>query len=159
MNLLVFSDTHHYPERMLRIVGGEPHLTACFHLGDGWDDAELLQQRFPAIPVYSVAGNCDRFPFAPREGLAPFGGMLFFYTHGNTYHVKHGPGQLWLAAKQRGATAALYGHTHTPFYEITDGIHIFNPGSLSFPRSGPPTFGRITIAQQTPTFSICPYAE
>ena len=33
-------------------------------------------------PIYRVRGNCDIGFDDPAEGLAPFGGVLFFDTHG-----------------------------------------------------------------------------
>ncbi len=42
----------------------------------------------PELKIYSVRGNCDYASFAPPDGLAAFGGVLFYYTHGNLYNVK-----------------------------------------------------------------------
>ena len=68
----------------------------------------------------------------PLEGLAPFGGVLFFYTHGHRYGVKMGSAQLAETAGARGADVALFGHTHVR--ELERGIGtiatVFNPGSL-----------------------------
>ena len=34
----------------------------------------------------------------------------------------------------RGADIVIFGHTHRPVARHEDGIYLFNPGSLSYPR-------------------------
>ena len=46
-----------------------------------------------------------------------------------------------MAAKEKGADIALYGHTHVAHDEEVDGIRLFNPGSLGYEKS----FGVIEI--------------
>jgi len=41
--------------------------------------------------------------------------------------------------------AVFYGHTHLPHYEIIDGIHVLNPGSLAIPFDG--TLGSFAIVE------------
>lgn len=157
MKLLVFSDTHNSPSRMLEIVPKEKDVAACIHLGDGLHDAEVLSAIYPELPVYRVKGNCDPAQGDPSEGLIPFGGVLIFYTHGNMYGVKSGIEELWQAASEKGADIALYGHTHIPKYEERDGIILFNPGSLNLPRTEPGTYGVITVEDGVPNFEIKEY--
>ena len=68
----------------------------------------------------------------PTEGMAPFAGVLFFYTHGHHYGVKMGSERLAESAGERGADVALFGHTHRR--ELVRGVGtaatVFNPGSL-----------------------------
>lgn len=157
MKLLVFADTHGSSEKMLDVVANETEVYACIHLGDGVADAEKLEEAFPSLRVYRVRGNCDYAGFDPESGLVPFGGVLFFYTHGHNYGVKQGLASLWRTARSQGANAALFGHTHTPDYEVRGGIHLFNPGSLTSPRGAGPTYGRVTIQNETPFFEIRPF--
>ena len=63
---------------------------------------ELRREPVP-YPIYRVAGNCDVNYSEPSEGLAPFGGVLFFYTHGHHYGVKMGSERLAECAGERGA--------------------------------------------------------
>lgn len=86
----------------------------------------------PDYPIYRVRGNCDIGSDDPAEGLAPFGGVLFFYTHGHLFGVKSGYERIAEYAADRGADVVLFGHTHyktlrhgTPFSPT-----LFNPGSL-----------------------------
>ena len=94
-------------------------------------------------PIYRVAGNCDVGYSEPAEGLAPFAGVLFFYTHGHHYGVKMGSERLAESAGARGADVALFGHTHVR--ELTRGVGaaatVFNPCSL---RDGG-SYGVITV--------------
>lgn len=154
MKLLVFSDTHNRPQHMLDAVAEEQNADACFFLGDGANDPAALAEAYPQLPLYAVQGNCDPGSFEPYDGLAPFGGVLFFYTHGHTFSVKEGLDLLWWTARRRKADAALFGHTHIPYYEYRNGIHLFNPGSIALPRFGSPTYGRIIIENKTPHFEI-----
>lgn len=155
MKLLVFSDSHGRHQNILNVLQQHTDATACFFLGDGADTPSAISEAFPSIPLYAVQGNCDPASFEPYEGLAPFGGFLFFYTHGHTFGVKNSLDTLWQTARARGATAALYGHTHIPDYEFRAGIHLFCPGSIAMPRFGAPTYGLITIQAGALRFTIC----
>ena len=112
--ILVISDVHGRL-RDLRWVLQNETADAMFFLGDGLYDlnAALELRREPVpYPIYRVAGNCDVNYSEPSEGLAPFGGVLFFYTHGHHYGVKMGSERLAECAGERGADVALFGHTH-----------------------------------------------
>lgn len=160
MKLLVLSDTHGKGGPVLDLAGRLPDIGACIFLGDGGRDADLLADAAPNLPMYRVKGNCDFSGFDPEEGLAAFGGVLFYYTHGHTLGVKRGLDGLWQRAKAAGANAALFGHTHAPYYEFRNGIHLFNPGSLTQPRGGTgPTFGLVTAQKGKATFDVYSYGR
>lgn len=150
--LLVVSDVHGHLMPLRWVLANET-ADALFFLGDGLQDLDQalaqLHTRLP-YPVYRVRGNCDPGYQDPIEGLAPFGGVLFFYTHGHHYGVKAGYGQLAEYAQARGADVALFGHTHCKTYHPATlaGPALFNPGSLR--DSG--TYGVITVQNQTPHF-------
>ena len=118
----------------------------CSFLGDGLydlDQAIAANGAAPDYPIYRVRGNCDIGSDDPAEGLAPFGGVLFFYTHGHLFGVKSGYERIAEYAADRGADVVLFGHTHykalrhgTPFSPA-----LFNPGSLRDTHS----YGVITI--------------
>ena len=94
--ILVISDVHGRL-RDLRWVLNNETADAMFYLGDGLYDLnaalELRKEPVP-YPIYRVAGNCDVNYSEPSEGMAPFGGVLFFYTHGHHYGVKMGSERL-----------------------------------------------------------------
>ena len=134
--ILVISDVHGRL-RDLRWVLNNETADALFFLGDGLYDLDgALQLRKEPVPypIYRVAGNCDVGYHDPSEGLAPFAGVLFFYTHGHHYGVKMGSERLAECAGERGADVALFGH---------------NPGSL---RDGG-SYGVITIHDARCEFS------
>ncbi len=131
MKLLIVSDTHGDLRALRRAVEREADAAAVIFLGDGLRDAEALQNERPALRLYSVRGNCDMASFASASALAPFGGVLFYYTHGHLYGVKSGLTELAEAADARGAQSALFGHTHRQTLEKRGGVVLFNPGALS----------------------------
>lgn len=159
MKILVFSDTHGSPDEMISAVESTSNIIACFFLGDGGKDADTLQNEFPSLPLYRVRGNCDFASFDPLEGLASFEGLLFFYTHGHQYNVKSSLKELYQTAYNSGAAIALFGHTHMPYYKNYNGLHLFNPGSLSLPRVRKGSYGIITLEKNEPRFEHCYLSE
>lgn len=151
MKLLVVSDTHGDAGQLERAIEQEKDADALIFLGDGFRDTEDIEYLYPNMKIYLVSGNCDTGCYAPTEGLAPFGGILFFYTHGHMYDVKNGLYKIAYAAKQRGADVVLFGHTHCAVTEKIDGITLFNPGSLSA-WCGRGTYGVITIRSGSAEF-------
>ncbi|MEF9865742.1 MAG: metallophosphoesterase [Oscillospiraceae bacterium] len=152
MKLLILSDVHGEYQLLADIVKTEKDVNAIIFLGDGLQDMYTLQRNVQLPRTYLVRGNCDFSYSEPSESLAAFDGLLVFYTHGNGYDVKWTMAGITAAAKARGADIALFGHTHAPFYEIHDGIHLFNPGSVSRPRIGRSTYGILEIRDGVPRF-------
>lgn len=150
--LLIVSDSHGDAEALFRVVEAEPGATDMIFLGDGLSDAYQVMAENPQLRVYLARGNCDFSRSEPFEGLIAFDGVLFFYCHGDGYQVKLTTAGLKYAARQRKADVALFGHTHSPYYEYTDGLYVFNPGSVSRPRIGRPTYGLIIIEEGVPHF-------
>ena len=149
VKILVASDVHGRLRSLRWIFENEKNVDALFFLGDGLSDLdralELLGDARPKYPVYRVRGNCDVGAPDPVEGLAPVGGVLFFYTHGHYYGVKSGYDALAEAAQARGADVALFGHTHCQtlkYQGIAEYPTLFNPGSVLSGAS----YGVITVA-------------
>jgi hypothetical protein len=140
--ILVVSDSHGDVENMRRAVE-----LVCpdmlFHLGDGWRDAELLAKSFPALPMEKVPGNCDYRSGEALERMVTIEDKHIMLCHGHTQGVKSGLGMLLHAAQERGADAALFGHTHKPLADIRGGIVMLNPGSIGSRLS--PTYGMLTM--------------
>lgn len=96
-------------------------------------------------PVMAVRGNCDAevdlclLPFAVTESTwIEADGLSIFASHG--HHLPERPPCPGIKA----GTVLLRGHTHVPRGETIDGLHFWNPGSLSLPKSGSPrTYGLI----------------
>lgn len=107
-------------------------------LGDCAPDADYLAAKL-GKPAYAVRGNCD-FPGAAVEEMygALFSalGPRFLACHGHRYGVKQNPLSLLYRAKELGAQAAFYGHTHIAAQDREDGVLLFNPGALRDGRYG-----------------------
>ncbi len=146
MKLLIFSDSHGHISEMERALRAEkPDM--IFHLGDHVSDAHRLT-RLSGIPLVSVRGNCDIDADEPECRIAEPGGYRIFLTHGHIYQVKYGLERALLAARERSAFVFLFGHTHTPLYTMHEGMHVFNPGSVSGAHTARKTYGVITLSDE-----------
>lgn len=133
MKILVISDTHGHVEKAAKLLPILTDLDLIVHLGDFMRDAVRLQS-LTDIKVLSVGGNCDGV-LSKVEGMVtlstPCGPVLL--THGHLHGVKNGMDRLLFQAEELGAKAVLFGHTHSPYYEVIGGIALINPGSLTHP--------------------------
>lgn len=132
MKLLVLSDSHsslHFMRMCIDAV--KPN--GIIHLGDHFDDGQVIAQENPHLVVHQVPGNCDRYrcPInTPQTLCYPIGGVKLFMTHGHMHFVKQGNGALLADARRSGAQAVLYGHTHRAVCaREEDGLWVLNPGS------------------------------
>ena len=130
MQILIFSDSHGDRRRLREALLRHPAVSAVCHLGDGARDMAQVAQEFPDRTVFGVCGNCDMCTDLPLTRLEKFGGKKVLLTHGHAFSVKSGLLTYQLAAQERGADVALFGHTHRPFEENAGGVYLFNPGSL-----------------------------
>lgn len=132
MKILVLSDSHSGLSFMRRCVAAvKPD--AMIHLGDHFDDGQTLALENPHIPMHQVPGNCDSYRmlrYEPAVRCYPVCGAKLFMTHGHEHHVKQTLSRLLSAAREAGAQAALYGHTHlADCHREPDGLWVLNPGA------------------------------
>lgn len=144
--LVILSDSHNTPEAVRRVFAAERDMDAAIFLGDGLRDLDRAAAHFARLRIYAVAGNCDFGALEPPDGLAAFDKVLIYYTHGHIYGVKYDLDTLAEAARVRGATVALYGHTHIPHKEMRAGVLLFNPGSCGR-GSGSARYGVLLLDQ------------
>ena len=131
MRILVLSDSHGMPSRILDAVEAHPEAEALIFLGDGERDLATVENYYHSLPnVIKVAGNCDFSSSLPLLRVVTLGGKKIYCTHGHAEHVKYGTDELLLRARQEGADIVLYGHTHTGVTCYDDGLYIMNPGSI-----------------------------
>ena len=131
MRILVLSDSHGMPSRILDAVEAHPEAEALIFLGDGERDLDTVECYYHSLPnVIKVAGNCDFSSSLPLLRVVTLGGKKIYCTHGHAEHVKYGTDELLLRARQEGADIVLYGHTHTGVTCYDDGLYIMNPGSI-----------------------------
>jgi len=133
MKILVFSDSHGEIGRMAQIIGASDVCGVIF-LGDYVRDIDKVASLHPHLNYYVVAGNCDFLSPVPDEGIVELGGAKIFLTHGHRHGVKSDLSRLAAYAKNAGADAAFYGHSHVAYYGEIDGIVLLNPGSITEPR-------------------------
>ena len=132
MKILVLSDSHSSLGTMRRgIEKLKPN--QVIHLGDTMDDARALAQEYPQLRFHMVPGNCDRrWSGQPQPDILCYnvGGVLLYMTHGHRHGVKSGTEYLLAAAREKGAQAVLFGHTHCAVCrKEEDGLWVINPGS------------------------------
>ncbi len=144
MKLLFFSDSHGYTAGMVQAIDREKP-DAVVHLGDYVSDARELMSIFPLLPVYSVRGNNDYERDVVLNAAITPGNVPIYITHGHKEGVYYSCGGVASAAKQEGCRLAFFGHTHTVTLEKADGVLVCNPGSISMPRGGAPSYARLTI--------------
>lgn len=131
MKILVLSDSHSLL-RVMRVAVQGVKPDAIIHLGDYFDDGEVIREENMYIPFHSVPGNCDKYRmYQPRAEILsyPVCGVRLYMTHGHKHHVKNGLYSLLQDAKAADAQAVLFGHTHSPLCEMIDGMWVLNPGS------------------------------
>ncbi len=134
MKILIISDTHRRDELFLRVMEKEAPVDMILHAGDA-EGSEDEFSRIAGMPLFYVAGNCDRDSLAPRTMVVPIGNQKAFLTHGHYYQVGFSTELLEKEARTRHCQLAIFGHTHVPLIqESKDGMLILNPGSLGHPR-------------------------
>jgi len=151
--ILVFADSHRGTGAMLELIS-DIRPDAVFHLGDVDADAGKLASAFSHIPVYAVSGNNDLFPRYPLLRVECLEGKNFFLTHGHLFHVRRGPDTLAAEAARRGARVALFGHTHEAYAARKGPLLLLNPGSISRPRRGRPSFLRLEVTRGDVSYKL-----
>lgn len=155
MKILILSDSHGCVEAMETIVAMEKP-QAMVHLGDLWADGKQLGKLFPDIPLYQVAGNCDRYGWEPGQDqirTVSLDHVVIYMTHGHLHGVKLSLLRLRLAAKEAGAQVALFGHTHRSFCRNQGDVLLINPGACGG-SSG--TYAVLETGHGAPTCEIRP---
>ncbi len=141
MKIIVFSDTHGFPDECNKVMEKYNDIDAIIHAGDIERDEEYLKEKYADIPLYAVTGNNDFCPKLPEKLEFSLGGKKFFLTHGHRYSVRQGNYMLRELITQNGYDVVVYGHTHIPEHDYFGGGQILNPGSLFFSQ----TYGIIEI--------------
>ena len=135
MRLLVISDSDGRKSNIFDII--EMHIDDADYflcLGDcsGGDDFEYAKAYFgDRLNIISVCGNTDWYSTEPAVRELKFGGKKIMFCHGHTFRVKLSYIDLIHEAKNRGVDVVLFGHTHNPYYEYDNGLHIMNPGAAA----------------------------
>ena len=153
MKLLVFSDSHRRTARMMRVIENEKP-DAVIHLGDVADDVDKLRHTYPDLTLYAVTGNNDLYAEDPYTRIISLNGVRMFLCHGHTLRVRSSLLALLNSALQENCQIALYGHTHVEDICQESGVWIMNPGSISLPAYGKPSYLKIEITDGQPHSQI-----
>ena len=155
MRITVLSDSHGAFSSLEKTVSDRLDDTSLFiFLGDGHRDIEKLVSLYPSINLLAVSGNCDFCSSYPVSNEIKFNGKRIFFTHGHLFNVKYSYDDIIAHAENISADLLLFGHTHTPFTEYSNGLYIMNPGSLRCNTSGLPSYGIIDVLQSGISMNI-----
>ena len=147
MRILVLSDSHGNTAALRKAINAQKEAKHIFFLGDNIRDIESVKDDYPDRTFYSVSGNCDYGSLALTTDIAVIEGRKILFTHGHKFLVKQSTVPLRHAAAQRNIQIALFCHTHIPVTVYEEGVWLVNPGSVSAPREGRPTYAVIDIEQ------------
>ena len=148
--IVVFSDSHGFPlPTKLNEVAKEADFV--FFLGDGLNGlGEMLLHK----GFHAVRGNCDAYCGFFDEELVQVENVKFLLTHGHEYHVRTDRLSLLYRAQELGAQVALYGHTHFADEETEQGVLLLNPGAISSPMIGIPSYAYIVVSGNKFSYKI-----
>jgi putative phosphoesterase len=145
LRIIVFSDSHGNAGILRQIILSQPNAEVFIHLGDGEREFDSLREAYPDKVMRFVRGNTDWGSTAKLLDTLVLEKKRILFVHGHTFQVKQSTDLILSEAQFVGADVALFGHTHVAMTDYVDGIYLLNPGSVSQPRHGNPTYGVIDI--------------
>ena len=121
----------------MRVWSGSRSADAILHAGDVMELEVLQALQAIGPPVHAVRGNVDSAQLITRLPL-----MRTVQLGGARIGMVHDAGPRDGAARTDAATvpdahAVVFGHSHIPLHESSDGFQIFNPGSPTERRRSP----------------------
>lgn len=139
----MFSDSHGSVSTLTAVLNWakdclppKGNICTAVCLGDGLSDLTRAANESGFFCDWKITcGNNDYGFQAPEAGFFDFEEHRFFIAHGHRYNLYNGYNTLINAAKNSEADAALFGHTHVPYFKNVNGVTLINPGSISRPRS------------------------
>ena len=158
MLIAVISDTH-MPRGARRLPDAcVERLEAAdliLHAGDVMTATTLAEFELIGPPLVAVHGNVDDEQLRrqlPAERVVEASGVRIAMVH------DAGPRQGRLARMRRrfpACDAVVFGHSHLPLHEQSDGFQIFNPGSPTERRRAPAhTMGLARVAGGRVSFEL-----
>ena len=124
------------------VIAGDLFDTKYGHHSNPDFQPEQIRERlrtFP-YPVHYVYGNCDDPAFYPGQSHS-----LDFQFQGLKIHMHHG--HQGTATIPADTDLVIQGHTHLCLMERQHNTLFFNPGSLSCPRNGLYSYGKVEQEQ------------
>jgi putative phosphoesterase len=131
MRIVVTSDSHRASRDFFKIIERHKDTTDIFvNLGDSEHEIIEMRMYYPKLRLEAVRGNCDFSSTDPLYKAFKCGDKKVLITHGHMQYVKHGYQNALYFAKQEEADIILFGHTHIPYIETVEGVHMMNPGAV-----------------------------
>lgn len=133
--LVVLGDTHRREGHGLagRTLEAVRAADAVAHTGDFTTAAVLHAFGAASAELHAVAGNNDEPAVRerlPARAVFAAEGLTVAMVHGHEHSVE----ALSLLGREAGADLVVFGHSHHPGVEATDGPVLLNPGSHAEPR-------------------------
>lgn len=147
----LISDTHGLLRNSAKEALAGSH--RIIHAGD-IDTPEVLRELEAIAPVTAVRGNMDgrRLKRLPGNDIIEVNGIIIYILHDRL--------AMDIDPPAAGISVVIFGHSHRPVIEKTNGVFYINPGSAGPRRfSLPISVGRIEIANGRITPSIIELAE
>ena len=138
MRILIISDSHGSTENIDLLKKKEGKFDLILHCGDGTGDFDYISDRL-GCRVNGVRGNCDIFSGEFAVQNLNIEGKLIHIEHGNKLPCLDDREILNYAVNSR-YDVILYGHTHEQKLLNGNGRWVINPGSISRPRDGAPSY-------------------
>jgi putative phosphoesterase len=147
MRIGVLSDTHvptakpALPARVFELFAG---VDLILHAGD-IVQLSVLDELRTIAPVEAVAGNMDDLDAQtrlPRKKILSLGRFRAGLTHGK---YKINVQRQMIRQEFDDVDLIVYGHSHTPFWGMEQGIYFLNPGSPTDTRYAP--FNSVAILE------------
>lgn len=138
MRILVISDTHGNTDNFDILLEKEERFDFIIHCGDGAFDINYIEDR-SRCEVYTVRGNCDMISRASSNIVKEVEEKRVYVEHGVHLSILQDK-ELMDFAKFNKVDVIMYGHTHIQRIEKLGDVWVVNPGSLSKPRDGFPSY-------------------
>lgn len=140
MKVAVIADTHTRGMSRTVPMGAWPYLETADHILHAGDvvDVALLDELKALASTTAVMGNCDTLDVrdwgASETAQIELDGIEIAMIHDAGLE----PGRrARLRQRFPSAGVVVFGHSHMPVNEDSDGLLLFNPGSPTWPRRAP----------------------
>ncbi len=129
MKIIALADTHshHLPKALLEELPGADLIV---HGGD-FTDPDVYHHLKAVKDIRAVYGNMDGLDLReilPKQAVFDCEGVKIGLAHGEG-NPEGIIGRLQKAFQGSGVQVIIFGHSHTPYNGVVDGVLFFNPGS------------------------------
>jgi putative phosphoesterase len=153
MKIGIVSDTHlkqHIQLLPKALVLGLQGVDMILHAGD-WTSLRAYEMLTEIAPCNGVAGNNDPIEIIQkfqRKKIIVVAGIRIGIVHGDGYHPATEIGAK-IAFTHEKPDVVVFGHSHVPFLNRTNGTIFFNPGSPTDKRKQPQySYGLLSIREK-----------